>query len=483
MRPRRGAGRAAPRPGTRRQPGTPAGLRALPAVDRLLRLVGEGPAERQAARAVLADLRARILSGALDGRVPTPAELADRVRTAVADAHRPACPRAVNATGVFLHTGLGRAPLSESAARALSGIATGFTVLEVDPRSGSRQHRETRLLPDLLALTGAQAATVVNNNAGALLLALAALAGGREVIVPRGELVEIGGGFRLPDIMRFAGCQLREVGTTNRTYARDVEQACSERTGLVLSVHTSNFRVVGFHHRPAREELVALCRKRRVPLLEDLGSGLLTPPGAAWGPAAAALASEPDASTALAAGVDLVCFSGDKLLGGPQAGLLLGRATLVAACRRHELFRALRPDRLALAALAATLADWRGGGTGLPVVLSLAETARARLERARTLAERLAQRFPAARFSAVLTRAQAGSGSLPARDLQSAGVEVSWPGLSADALGEALRCGEPPVFPRIWRGRLRLDVLALLAGDDERLLAAFAALPAPESRA
>ncbi len=479
MTPRRGAVRAGPRPKARKAPRTAAGLRSLPAVDRLLRLVGDGPAERQAARSVLAELRERILRGGADGEVPALAELADRVRAAVRLAGRPMCPPAVNATGVFLHTGLGRAPLADAAAQALSGIATGFTVLEVDPRSGTRQHREARLLPDLLALTGAPSATVVNNNAGALLLALAALAGGREVIVPRGELVEIGGGFRLPDIMRCAGCQLREVGTTNRTYARDIERALSERTGLVLSVHTSNFRVVGFHHRPAREELVALCREHEVPLLEDLGSGLLTPPGAAWGPAAAALASEPDAATALAAGVDLVCFSGDKLLGGPQAGLLLGRADLVAACRRHELFRALRPDRLALAALGATLAAWRRGGSELPVVQALSEAPRARLERARTLAGRLAQRFPAARFAAVLTRAQAGSGSLPARDLQSAGVEVAWPGLSAEALGEALRCGEPPVFPRLWRGRLRLDVLALRPGDDERLLAACAALPAP----
>ena len=470
---RRGAGRAAPRART------PSGLRQLPAVDRLLRLAGDGPAERDAARALLAELRARLLAGKANGALPDEAELADRVRAAAQAARRPACPRAVNATGVFLHTGLGRAPLGEAAATALAAIATGFSVLEIDPVSGQRSQRESRLVPDLRALTGAESATVVNNNAGALLLALAALAGGREVIVPRGELVEIGGGFRLPDIMALSGCRLREVGTTNRTYARDIEKALGKDTGLVLSVHTSNFRVVGFHHRPAREELVALCRKRRVPLLEDIGSGLLAPAGAVWGDASPLLAAEPDASSALAAGVDLVCFSGDKLLGGPQAGVLLGRAKLVAACRRHELFRALRPDRLALAALAATLGAWRRGGGELPVVAALARTPAARMERARGLAAQLAARFPSARFTAVATHAQAGSGSLPARDLRSAAVEVIWPGLSADALGEALRCGELPVFARVWRGRLRLDVLALLPGDDEALGRALAALPAP----
>jgi L-seryl-tRNA(Ser) seleniumtransferase len=456
----------------------PAALRALPAVDRLLRLTGGGAAEARAARAVLAELRARVLAGEAPDPLPSAEQLAAQVRLAAADDGRPAYPRAVNATGVFLHTGLGRAPLADAAAAALDESARGFTVLEVDPRRGTRQHRETRLLPDLLALTGAPAATVVNNNAGALLLALAALAAGRQVIVARGELVEIGGGFRLPDIMRLSGAQLVEVGTTNRTYVRDIERALTRETALVLSVHTSNFRVVGFHHRPARAELVAACRKRRVPLLEDLGSGLLTPPGPEWGPAAGLLADEPVASVALAEGSDLVCFSCDKLLGGPQAGVLAGRADLVAACRRHELFRALRPDRLALAALAGTLHAWRQGGAGVPVRRALATDPLVHLGRARELATRLSARFAAGRFTVVATRGEAGSGSLPARPLRSAAVEVQWPGLSAAALAEALRCGRPPVFPRLWRGRLRLDVLALLPGDEDALLAAFAALPA-----
>jgi L-seryl-tRNA(Ser) seleniumtransferase len=460
-----------------------AALRSLPAVDRLLRLTDGSPAQARAARALLARLRARLLDGEQSAPLATLEELAEQVRRAAAEEDRPAYPRAVNATGIFLHTGLGRAPLAEPAAAALLETARGFTLLEVDAASGKRQHRESRLLPDLLALTGAPAATVVNNNAAALLLALAALAAGREVVVPRGELVEIGGGFRLPDIMRLSGAQLVEVGTTNRTYARDVERALGKRTALVLSVHTSNFRVVGFHHRPSRAELVAICRKRRVPLLEDLGSGLLVPPGPEWGAAAKLLADEPVASVALAEGSDLVCFSGDKLLGGPQAGVLAGRADLVAACRRHELFRALRPDRLALAALAGTLRAWRQGGAGVPVRAALSVDPLVHLGRAQQLARRLAERFPAARFTAVATRGEAGSGSLPARPLRSAAVEVQWPGaaessLAGEALAEALRRGQPPVFARLWRGRLRLDVLALLPGDEDALLAAFDALPA-----
>jgi L-seryl-tRNA(Ser) seleniumtransferase len=344
----------------------------------------------------------------------------------------------------------------------------------VDPETGERKHREARLLPDLCALTGAESGTVVNNNAGALLLALAALAGGREVLVSRGELIEIGGGFRLPDLMQLSGARLVEVGTTNRTYARDYEAAVTADTALLLRVHTSNYRVVGFQHGPAREELVAIARRRALPLLEDLGSGLPGPPP----PSSGALCEEPDVRSSLAAGVDLVCFSGDKLMGGPQAGVLAGRAELVARCRSHQLFRALRPDRLALAALAATLATWRRDPGLVPVAALLALTPPARSERARVLAARLGAAFPHARFEAVDSEAQAGSGSLPARALRSAAVEVRWPGLPTEELARRLRTGQPPVFAQLRRDRVRLDVLALLPGDDERLQEALAALPA-----
>ena len=470
--------------------------RALPSVDRVLRLVAElASDERPAppapdgaaelARALLDEARGELGSepgdepagapagGAAPVAVASTEELARRVLALLALQARPTYPRVVNATGVLLHTGLGRAPLGEDAAAALAAIATGYSLLEVDPESGERRDRESRLLADLLALCGGESATVVNNNAAALLLALSALAAGREVIVSRGELIEIGGGFRLPELMALSGARLVEVGTTNRTYARDYAAALSDATGLILRVHTSNFRIEGFQHSAGRDELVELSRRHGVPLLEDLGSGLLRP--AASGP----LADEPDASSALAAGVDLVCFSGDKLLGGPQAGLLVGRAALVQACRRHPLFRATRPDRLALAALGATLAALRLNPARVPAAAAFLESPRERLERARALAGALAARFPGAGFRAENSAGSAGSGSLPAREVKSAAVELRWPGLAAEELARRLRTGDPPVFAALWRGVVRLDVLALRPGDEQRLARALAALPPP----
>lgn len=481
--------------------------RALPSVDRVLRLVAERcSAQRPAPPAPdgAAELARELIDAArsafdpacslgpeasspegavsADGASVEPhvdrlaRQLADGVLARLAQ-RRPSYPRAVNATGVLLHTGLGRAPLADEAAAALAAIATGYSLLEVDPQSGERRDRESRLLQDLLALCGGESATVVNNNAAALLLALSALGAGREVLVSRGELIEIGGGFRLPELMQLSGAKLVEVGTTNRTYARDYAAALSDATGLILRVHTSNFRVEGFQHSPGREELVELGRRHGVPVLEDLGSGLLQP--AAAGP----LTEEPDVAGALAAGVDLVCFSGDKLLGGPQAGLLVGRAELVARCRRHPFFRAVRPDRLCLAALGATLTALRRNPASVPAAAVFLEAPRARLERARALAAALSARFPGAEFRAELSGGSAGSGSLPARELKSAAVELRWPGLDAEPLTRALRMGDPPVFPALWRGVVRLDVLALRPGDETRLEQALAALPPPASRA
>ena len=466
--------------------------RTLPSVDRVLRRVAElagdeGPGPpaldgaAELARALIDEARGELegapaASSSAVGEtlaIASADELARRVLALLAVAARPTYPRAVNATGVLLHTGLGRAPLGDDAAAALAGIATGYSVLEVDPETGERKDRESRLLADLLALCGGESATVVNNNAAALLLSLSALAAGREVIVSRGELIEIGGGFRLPELMSLSGARLVEVGTTNRTYAKDYAAAFSDATGLILRVHTSNFRIEGFQHSAGRDELVELARRHGVPLLEDLGSGLLQP--AAAGP----LAEEPDVRSCLAAGVDLVCFSGDKLLGGPQAGLLVGRASLVQACRRHPFFRAVRPDRLCLAALGATLAALRRNPARVPAAAAFIESARERLERARALEAQLAARFPGAGFRAEISGGSAGSGSLPAREIKSAAVEVRWPGLGAEDLARRLRTGDPPVFTALWRGVVRLDVLALRPGDEQRLLRALAALPAP----
>ncbi len=446
-------------------------LRDLPSVDRVLSLLDDGPAAAQAVREVLDGLRDEIRSGGLTGAAPDHQAVATRVRALLARRAGAHYPRVVNGTGVLLHTGLGRAPLPTAARVALDAVADGYCVLEVDPASNERKHRESRLTEDLCALTGAEAGTVVNNNAAALLLLLRTLAEGREVIVSRGELIEIGGGFRLPDLMAMSGARLVEVGTTNRTYARDYEAAITPDTALLLAVHTSNYRVVGFHHAPGRDELVDVARRHGIPFAEDIGSGLLAPVETG------VLAHEPAARAALEAGVDLICFSGDKLLGGPQAGLLVGKADLVARCRRDPMFRALRPDRLTLVALAATLRLHREAPDGVPVLSALSAAPRARLEQARALAAQLAGAFPGSSFDAVLNDGRVGSGSTPGREVPSAAVEIVWPGLDAELLAEHLRLGTPSVFGRVWKARYRVDVLGLRPGDGERLQAALAALP------
>ena len=263
----------------------------------------------------------------------------------------------INATGVVLHTNLGRAPLAAAALARVTEIAGGYSNLEYDLASGERGHRHLHAERLIAAATGAEAALVVNNNAAAVLLTLAALAASREVVVSRGELVEIGGGFRVPEILAQSGATLREVGTTNRTRVNDYAAATSARTALFLRVHPSNFRIEGFTERPALPDLVALARRLNVPLVEDLGSGWLGAPGEVD-----ALADEPSVAASLAAGADVVTFSGDKLLGGPQAGIIAGRRSLVDRIARHPLMRAVRADKLAYAALEATLVLWLSEG-------------------------------------------------------------------------------------------------------------------------
>jgi len=437
-------------------------LRDLPAVDAVLRHLDTVPGAALAVRKTLDDLRQALREGESDGLTLDAAAVAELARKRLLSWAEGIYPRVVNATGVVLHTGLGRAPLAEPAVAALSSIGSGYSLLEVDPVSGDRKDRESRLLDDLRALTGAEAATVVNNNAAALLLALTALAKDREVLVSRGELIEIGGGFRLPDLLEQSGARLREVGTTNRTYVSDYQKQLRWETGLVLSMHTSNYRVVGFTHRPEIGELVKVAGVCGVPVLEDIGSGLLVP-------STGDLASEPDARTALESGVDLVCFSGDKLLGGPQAGILLGRKDLVQRCRNHPLFRALRPDRLALAALGATLRLHREAPQDVPVLAALSASPAHRLERARSLRSQLASVLPGVGVQVVASEASAGSGSLPARPIGSSAVELDWPDLDGEALAMTLRTLPTPIFARVWQGRLRLDVAALVSGDEARL--------------
>lgn len=364
--------------------------------------------------------------------------------------------RVLNASGVFLHTNLGRAPLPRDVAADLPRLLDAYCDLEIDRASGGRGERNRRAARLLTALTGAEAALVTNNNAAALLLALATLARGREVIVSRGELVEIGGSFRIPDILEASGARLVEVGTTNRTRVGDYEDAVGPQTALILKVHPSNYQISGFTETVPAGELVELARRREVPFLVDEGSGLLRPHPAPQ------LADHPSLSELLEAGCDLVCGSGDKMVGGPQAGLLLGSADLVERCRVNPLYRALRPDRACFGALEAVLRKHLTGDR-LPIdrLWDEPEALRARLER---LADRCGGEIVAA-------DAYVGGGAAPERPIP--GRVVSLPG--DRALLDRLRLGEPAVVGYLRRGRVLLDLRTVDPADDERLVRAVEA--------
>lgn len=459
-------------------------LRSIPQVEKALRIPGvEALLERhgrgevmEALRASLAALRAAVVAGAVaeDGfsRLVAPdalaADVADRIARGAVPAHR----RAINATGVILHTGLGRAVYAPSALRALSESVSGYCVVEVDPETGERNEREEATAALLRELTGAEAALVVNNNAAATLLLLSSVARGKEVVVSRGQLVEIGGSYRLPDILAESGARLVEVGTTNRTYMEDYRRAVGPETGLLLQVHTSNYEMRGFVHQTSLEDLVALGRERGIPVASDLGSGCfvdLSPYG---------LRPEPLARDKVRAGADLVCFSGDKLLGGPQAGIILGRTDLVRGARSHPLYRAMRVDKTTLVLLEATLRAHRDPATlaaELPVLRAIAEPVEAVRARALAVAERLASSGARVEAEVVASAAEAGSGSLPAQEIPSAALAVAVPGLSAMELAKRLRQHVPPVFARVQGGRVRLDFRTVLPGEEDAVVAALAA--------
>jgi L-seryl-tRNA(Ser) seleniumtransferase len=371
----------------------------------------------------------------------------------------------INASGVVLHTNLGRAPLAAAALHRIVEIGRGYSTLEYDAVEGVRGRRDRHAEALLRHLTTADAAVVVNNNAAATLLMLAALASGREVIVSRGELVEIGGGFRVPDVMAQSGAVLREVGTTNKTRAADYAAAIGERTALILRVHPSNFRIEGFTERPALGELVAIGRRCGVPVAEDLGSGDLAAAGSA-----SPLEHEPSVRDSVAAGVDVLCFSGDKLLGGPQAGIIVGRAELVDRVRRHPLMRALRVDKLTYAALEATLAEYAAGRASQTVPVQRMLTMRADEIRAR--AETLAAQLNAIdgwRAELQAGASAVGGGSAPGVELPTWLVAIEKRGLSPDALDARLRGLAPPIVARIEHDRVLLDLRTVFPEQDQRL--------------
>jgi L-seryl-tRNA(Ser) seleniumtransferase len=399
--------------------------------------VGDGPGDGEAAARVIEALaEAALTSGARGSLRPV-----------------------INATGVVIHTNLGRAPIGEAAIARVASIARGYSNLEYDIAAGARGSRTVHAESLITALTGAEAAIVVNNNAAATMLILTGLAAGREVVISRGELVEIGGGFRVPDVMRQSGAQLREVGTTNRTRVNDYVAAVSPSTAMFLRVHPSNFRIEGFTERPPLDALIAAARAMKVLVVEDAGSGCLVED----------LSGELSVQSSIAAGVDVVCFSGDKLLGGPQAGIIAGRKALVDRLRTHPLMRALRVDKITLAMLEATLAEYAGGraNTTVPVQRMLHASAEDIEARVQALAETLAAN--GWRVSMISGSSAVGGGSAPGLELPTVLLAIERDGESAVVTEEWLRSLDPPVVARIEHDRVVLDVRTVLPDQDEML--------------
>ena len=482
-------------------------LRQLPSVDELLRhpalapltSAGSRPLLIEAARATLLTLREEIRAGAPG---PTIEAIAQRVAERFLQRQHSSLRPVINGSGVIINTNLGRAPLSQESLQAIAAVAQGYSNLEYDLEAGERGSRHTHVRAALRELTGAEDALVTNNNAAAVLLVLSALAAGREVIISRGHLVEIGGGFRVPDVMRQSGARLVEVGTTNRTRLRDYEEATTPETAILLSVHPSNFRITGFTESVPLGALAELAHRRGLLAIEDVGSGCLVD-SARFG-----LAHEPTPQESIAAGVDIICFSGDKLLGGPQAGIILGKSDLIQRISKHPLMRAIRIDKLTLAALEATLRHYQAQEAveRIPIWRMIAASPEALARRARGWAQQLSEWEVQAEI--VEGQSTIGGGSLPGETLpttllalgekemlrqQQRGKQDEHSGINGhramsapdhsqspkysalDALAARLRAGHPPVVARILRDRLLLDPRTVLPEQDNALLEALKA--------
>jgi len=457
-------------------PSEPTSLRSLPSVDRFLQLpqISDWMAEYSrplildAIRAVLQDVRRQYSDG---GEVPTEGVLLDHVEKKLHNWTAPTLLPVLNASGVVLHTNLGRAPLSQAAIRATSLVSAGYSNLEYDLEKGRRGSRAVHAEALLQLITGAEAALVVNNNAAAVLLALTALARRRVVVVARSQLVEIGGGFRVPDIMKQSGARLLEVGTTNRVHVSDLENALEENPALFLRAHRSNFAILGFTSEPTLEEMAEVAHRAGIPLIDDLGSGSLLDT-ARYG-----LGHEPMVQESLAAGVDLVCFSGDKLLGGPQAGILVGRSEIIAKCKRHPLARTLRADKLCLAALSATLLHYLKDEAEkeIPVWRMISATPESLRLRAQAWASRLGQGDVIAGESTV------GGGSLPGETLPTFLLAIS--SKNPNRLLSRLRQAAMPVIARLADDRLVCDPRTILAEQEDEFIRVLGSIINGESKA
>jgi len=457
-------------------------LRTLPAVDELLHRppiqtllkIHSRPVVVDSIRKVLGEKRRTILQGVEEEAAAagglTPDQWTDAVEEEVAATFRPSLRPVINATGVVLHTNLGRAPLPEEALRNLVEIAGGYSNLELDLESGERGSRYEHVEELLCRISGAESGLVVNNNAGAVFLALNSLAEGKEVIVSRGQLVEIGGSFRIPDVMRKSGARLVEVGTTNRTHLQDYEQAITGETALLLKVHTSNFRILGFTAEVPLKDLAALGGARGLPVMEDLGSGCfidLSPYG---------IEHEPTVQETLQAGVDVVTFSGDKLLGGPQAGIILGKKKFIDRIKRNPLNRALRIDKLTLAGLESTLRVYLDENrilSALPALGMLTCPLRELAGRARRFQRKLSKEISGeCQITLREDSSQVGGGALPLQVLPTRVVALRPLKLSAAALEERLRRSEPPVMARVKEEEVLLDLRTVAEEEEPALLEA-----------
>jgi L-seryl-tRNA(Ser) seleniumtransferase len=454
-------------------------LRELPSVDELLR---DPQIERscqrlprrlvvETVRAVLQEVRSELLA-AEPRALETVASLRDlhrRLEAALREAAQPRLRWVINATGIVLHTGLGRAPLAEPAAAAVANAARSYVSLELELATGERGSRTDLVRSLLTQLTGAESATVVNNNAAATMIVLATVATGKEVIVSRGELIEIGGSFRLPEIMAASGVRLREVGTTNKTRLKDYESAIGPETGALLKVHMSNYRIVGFTESVSLGDLVDLGRRYGLPVIDDIGSGALVD-FSRYG-----LTGEPVASHSVAQGADMVLFSGDKLLGGPQAGIIVGKRSYIAAIERHPLFRAFRVDKLTLAALEATLRlylDPEQAWDQVPV-LRMARMPLGELQaRAQRIVEQLGNEPGLTEVHWERDEAFLGGGSLPMQALPTAVVRFRVQGMHESEVARRLRLGDPAVIPRIRGGFTTLDLRTVFPEQDALLVQA-----------
>lgn len=465
-------------------------LRQLPAVDRLLQeaplatAVAPASLRREAAQEAVAALRQQLRQSP----PAVPPAAAQLLQQALDDAclrlqakQQPSLRHVINATGTLLHTNLGRAPLCEAALSAIDHVSRSYSNLELDLASGKRGHRYSHVDQLLCRLTGAEAAAVVNNNAGAVLLALAALAQGKQAIVSRGELVEIGGSFRIPEVMQASGVQLKEVGATNKTHLRDYQQALTAETGLLLKVHTSNYRIVGFNAEVSAAELTELGHPQGIPVMEDLGSGML------WDMTPLGLPREPTVHEGVAAGIDVLTFSGDKLLGGPQAGLIVGKKWAIDRIRHHPLARALRIDKLTLAALEATLRLYLEPAQALaqiPTLRMLAQDTLILQQRTHELQQQIHTRLGDRVHTQIIAdHDRVGGGALPLTELPTEALTLEPQACSVTELARRLRLGQTPVMARIEQDQLRLHARTLQASELELVVSALEQALPPGERA